>query len=142
MLNKKLFETKKDAEIARLKMSIEKFKEYDEARKKYYADKLQRLGELESWYDEIKDSKNDVTQLRLKVTEQQEEIKKLRKFIQIYKIRTNYNNEELNEEITIENLKRENKNLRERSKVMKNTLNNLILKLNKLEGHESLDRLS
>lgn len=139
MLNKKLFETKKEAEIARLKMSIEKFKEYDEARKKYYADKLQRLGELESWYDEIKDSKNDVTQLRLKVTEQQEEIKKLRKFIQIYKIRTNYNNEELNEEITIENLKRENKNLRERSKVMKNTLNNLILKLNKLEGHESLD---
>lgn len=139
MLNRKLFNSKRDAEIARLKMAIAKFKEYDQERKQYYAEKMQRLGELESWYNEIKDSKNDVTQLRLKVAEQQEEIKKLRKFIQIYRINTNYSNEELNEGITIENLKRENKNLRDRSKAMKETLNNLILKVNKLEGHESLD---
>lgn len=51
MLNEKLFDDPKDAEIARLKMTIEKFKEYDKERKKYYADKMQRLGELLKYKD-------------------------------------------------------------------------------------------
>ena len=48
MLNEQLFDDKKDIEIAQLKKVIEDFKEYDEKRKRYYAEKMRRLGELES----------------------------------------------------------------------------------------------
>lgn len=139
MLNRKLFNSKRDAEIARLKMAIAKFKEYDQERKQYYADKMQRLGELESWYEEMKSNGDELNQLKIKVAEQKEEIKRMRRSIELYKVRTDMDEDELRESITIENLKRENKNLRDRSKAMKETLNNLILKLSKLERHESLD---
>lgn len=139
MLNRKLFNSKRDAEIARLKMAIAKFKEYDQERKQYYAEKMQRLGELESWYEEMKSNGDELNQLKIKINEQKNEIKKLKKFIELYKVRTDMDEDELRESITIENLKRENKNLRDRSKAMKETLNNLILKVNKLERHESLD---
>lgn len=142
MRNKYLFDNPKDIKIAKLQLMITKFKKYDQKRKQYYADKLQRLGELESWYDEIKSEVGEPEQLKIKVAEQKEEIKKLKKFIELSKIRTDLNEDELNESITIENLKRQNKNLRERSKVMKKTLENLILKLSKLEGHEHIQEES
>ena len=55
MINEILFDNPKDAQIAKLKMEIEAFKKYDAERKEYYAKSLQRLGELEVWYDEIND---------------------------------------------------------------------------------------
>lgn len=82
MLNEELFEDKKDAEIARLRMAIEKFKEYDEERKKYYAKSLQRLGELESLVQEFED-KQDVNirlaryKMRLSYLEQLVRAKKI-----------------------------------------------------------------
>ena len=57
MLNEHLFDDKKDIEIARLKKVIEDFKEYDEKRKRYYAEKMRRLGELESLF--LKSEKGD-----------------------------------------------------------------------------------
>ena len=56
MLNEHLFDDKKDIEIARLKKVIEDFKEYDEKRKRYYAEKMRRLGELESLLCEINEA--------------------------------------------------------------------------------------
>ena len=56
MLNEQLFDDKKDIEIAQLKKVIEDFKEYDEKRKRYYAEKMRRLGELESLLCEINEA--------------------------------------------------------------------------------------
>ena len=46
----------KDTEIAILKQKIENFKEYDKQRKAYYAGLAQRVGELESYVQELEDT--------------------------------------------------------------------------------------
>ena len=59
MLNEDLFLDQKDREIARLKAIIEQFKRYDKERKEYYSSKLIRLGQLESYVQEINNSIED-----------------------------------------------------------------------------------
>lgn len=65
MMNKNLIGDQKDVEIARLKMIIEKFKKYDKDRTEFYAKKMQRLGELESYVIELEE-KSEQESLRLK----------------------------------------------------------------------------
>ena len=110
MLNKELFEDPKDAEIARLKMTIEKFKEYDKERKKYYADKMQRLGELEAYALEI-DTETEIGQLKETIFKLRTELKHYAKLVQVNKIEQDKTDEELSEIINIEQLKRRNKYL-------------------------------
>lgn len=61
MLNEDLFEPKDlkiaklEMKIARLEKTIESFKRYDEERKLYYQDVVHRLGELESYVQELED---------------------------------------------------------------------------------------
>lgn len=55
MINKDLYFDPKDYEIACLRQTIEKFKAYDRKRKEFYADKMVRLGELESYVEELEE---------------------------------------------------------------------------------------
>lgn len=104
MLNKELLGSQKDVEIARLKMTIEKFKEYDRKRTEYYAGKMQRLGELEAFIAELEDG-NAESSMRAKIVRQADELRKLRKYIQVYGIETSRTEEELTEIISKDGLK-------------------------------------
>lgn len=112
MINKKLFDDPKDAKIARLKMTIEKFKEYDRERKKYYADNMQRLGELESYVQEL-DMETEIGKLKQTISTLQGQIRKLSKVIEARHIEDNRTEEELSEVITISKLRKNNRHLKE-----------------------------
>ena len=108
MLNKKLFDDPKDAEIARLKMTIEKFKEYDKKRKEYYAGKMQRLGELESYVQEI-DTETEVGKLKETITKLRKEVSRLTKVVQVHHIEETRTDDELSEVISLDALRQRNK---------------------------------
>lgn len=112
MLNKKLFEDPKDAEIARLKMAIEKFKEYDKKRKEYYADKMQRLGELESYMQEL-DTETEIGKLKDTIMGLRKEVSRLSKEIQVRRIEETRTDEELSEVLSRDALRQRNKKLTE-----------------------------
>lgn len=122
MLNENLI-GKKDAEIARLKIAIEKFKEYDNNRKEYYKAKLQKLGELEALLDEIDSSKD---KLKQKIITQRKEIKHLSDIIRVSKLEENRTPEELAEIVTFDSIKAENKKLRAENKKLKEDISRLI----------------
>lgn len=110
MLNKDLFDDPKDAEIARLKMTIEKFKEYDKERKKYYADKMRRLGELESYVQEI-DTETEVGKLKSQIIDLKRQLGALSLKVQVYRIEDNRTPEELSDIISRDYLRQKNKQL-------------------------------
>lgn len=112
MLNKKLFDDPKDAEIARLKMTIEKFKEYDKERKKYYADKMQRLGELESYVQEL-DTETEIGKLKDTIIRLRKEVSRLTKVVQVNQIEEKRTDDELSYTISCEALRQRNKALTE-----------------------------
>lgn len=112
MLNKKLFEDPKDAEIARLKMAIEKFKEYDKKRKEYYSGKMQRLGELESYVQEI-DTETEIGKLKDTIMGLRKEVSRLSKEIQVRRIEETRTDEELSEVLSRDALRQRNKKLTE-----------------------------
>ena len=110
MLNKKLFDDPKDAEIARLKMTIEKFKEYDKERKKYYADKMQRLGELESYVQEL-DTETEIGKLKSQIIDLKKQLGALSLKMQVYRIEEKRTSEELSDIISRDSLRQKNKQL-------------------------------
>ena len=112
MLNKELFEDPKDAEIARLKMTIEKFKEYDKERKKYYADKMQRLGELESYVQEI-DTETEIGKLKDTIMKLRKEASRLSKEINVRRIEETRTDEELSDVLSRDALRQRNRKLTE-----------------------------
>lgn len=112
MLNKKLFDNPKDAEIARLKMCIERFKKYDQERKKYYADKMQRLGELESYVQEL-DTETEIGKLKDTIMRLRKEVSRLSKEIQVRRIEETRTDEELSEVLSRDALRQRNKKLTE-----------------------------
>ena len=113
MMNEHLFDDEKDKEIARLKMLIERYKEYDKERKKYYSKKMQRLGELESLLEEKQDT---CSPLESQVLKLKQEIKRLNDIICVRGIEDNRPQEELTEIIRADEYRRQNKALRERIK--------------------------
>ena len=112
MLNKKLFDDPKDVEIARLKMTIEKFKEYDKERKKYYADKMQRLGELESYVQEI-DTETEIGKLKEEIMRLRKEVSRLSKEINVRRIEETRTDEELSDVLSRDALRQRNRKLTE-----------------------------
>ena len=110
MLNKKLFDDPKDAEIARLKMTIEKFKEYDKKRKEYYAGKMQRLGELESYVQEI-DTETEIGKLKSQIIDLKKKLGALSLKVQVYRIEEKRTPEELSDIISRDSLRQKNKQL-------------------------------
>lgn len=112
MINKKLFDDPKDAEIARLKMTIEKFKEYDKKRKEYYAGKMQRLGELESYVEEL-DTETEIGKLKDTIMMLRKEVSRLTKVVQVNQIEEKRTDDELSYTISCEALRQRNKFLTE-----------------------------
>lgn len=110
MLNKKLFDDPKDAEIARLKMAIEKFKEYDKERKEYYAKKMQRLGELESYVQEL-DTETEIGKLKSQIIDLKKQLGALSLKMQVYRIEEKRTPEELSDIISRDSLRQKNKQL-------------------------------
>ena len=70
-------------EIGQLKYTIQRFKEYDEKRKKYYADAMVRLGALEMFVKELDDAHGN--SLGSRITDLMVENKRLRKIIEVNK---------------------------------------------------------
>lgn len=132
-MNKSLFKDACDYEIAKLKFAIERFKKYDEERKSFYKDKLQRLGELESYIIEL-ESGLMVNELKSKIENQKKEIQSLNKIIKAHNIECSKSEEDIDNIIRIDSMKRQNKELRKQIKSLKTSLNNVILKLNKKKG--------
>ena len=134
MLNEKLFDDPKDAEIARLKMTIEKFKEYDKERKKYYADKMQRLGELESYVQEI-DTETEIGKLKSQIIDLKKQLGALSLKMQVYRIEEKRTPEELSDIISRDCLRQKNKQLnaevfklrKEKSEWIKQQINKQII---------------
>ena len=112
MMNKELFEDQKDAEIARLKMCIEKFKEYDKERKKYYADKMRRLGELETYVQEI-DTETEIGKLKEEIMRLRKEVSRLSKEINVRRIEETRTDEELSDVLSRDALRQRNRKLTE-----------------------------
>lgn len=128
MLNKELLGSQKDVEIARLKMTIEKFKEYDRKRTEYYAGKMQRLGELEAFIAELEDG-NAESSMRAKIVRQADELRKLRKHIQVHGIETSRTEEDLTEIISKDELKMQVRKWRREAKRLKKENTELIVRL-------------
>lgn len=85
MINKDLIGDRKDVEIARLKMIIEKFKKYDKERTEFYSNKMQRLGELESYVVELEE-KSETGKLEAKIKDLRSQLSTLNKVRQSYTI--------------------------------------------------------
>lgn len=130
MLNEHLFDDKKDIEIARLKKVIEDFKKYDEKRKRYYAEKMRRLGELESLLCEINEAE-DEKDLRKVILNQKKAITDLSRIISVRRIEENRTSEELGEIISSNQLRKNNKALKKRIKELQATVEELIAKMGK-----------
>lgn len=133
MLNKDLFDSAKDAEIAKLKQTIERFKAYDKQRQEYYSSSIQRLGELESYISELEDSKRS-DNLEAVISQQRATIRHLNKLIQVYKIERDRDIQALDGEIALDNIKRENESLRSQLKSLRKTNKELVRRIMKLES--------
>lgn len=133
------FNDKKDFIIALLKRKINKFKEYDSERKKHYAGLEQKVGELESYIDELENGlgidslNNKIQSLEKKVEKQNLIIKELQTKVVISLFDGTKSFKEL--ESIADNLKTFNsmrltiKSLRKQLKDNKSTISDLIYKL-------------
>lgn len=132
-MNRDLIEDEKDREIVRLKFIIEKFKKYDEERKEYYSKKLERLGVLESYVEELEDT-SEIGKLKSIIVRQKDELRKLNAVIIAKKIDILKTEEELDNvdiSMKISRLKEENKKLREEIKNLRKTIGKLVYECNK-----------
>lgn len=135
MLNEDLLDPK-DLEIARLQHTVEKFKKYDEQRRRYYSSILLKLGELESYVQELEEENRNETIIKLKekVKNQKEEIVHLNKVITINKYHLFDDNCALTaaaNTIEMEALKKKNRALSKRNRDLQETISELVYKLNR-----------
>ena len=135
MMNKNLIGDRKDVEIARLKMMIEKFKKYDKDRTEFYAKKMQRLGELESYVIELEE-KSETGKLEAKIKDLRNQLSTLNKVIQYNKMIVP-EKEQMDLCLNYNNLKNRNRNLSDENKKLKDTISQLVTRLNKLENGKS-----
>lgn len=129
MLNKDLINPK-DIEIARLKLVIESFKKYDTERKKYYASSLQRLGELESYVEEL-EANSVIPKLKKKIDEQGKNLAYLNRVITVNKYHLFNDDYGLQCAVTVNELKERNKALSREVTNLRKTVEDLIYQLNK-----------
>ena len=133
------FYDKKDFIIAVLKRKINSFKEYDAKRKKHYAGLEQKIGELESYIDELENGlsidslNNKIQSLETKIEKQNLIIKELQAKVNISLFDDTKSFEELesiaNNLKTFNSMKLAVKDLRKRLKDNRNTISDLIYKL-------------
>lgn len=118
------------SKIGSLEKTINKFKKYDEERKQYYKDLAIRVGELESELSEYQDKEDPTSKLQRKVSEQRKKIKQLEALFSIK------DKEELKDidlvlaKSQIIKLKNQVNTLTKQNKNLKDTVSDLIYKLN------------
>lgn len=146
MLNEDLIDPK-DIEIAKLRKVIKEFQEYDIERKNYYSEALQRLGELQSYVEELEDTNkraNKIKELKQRIKNRDKEIEKLKSVIihNEYELPTDnntwirYSIEKTNYELREQN-KALNKNNAKLARTNKELVNRICELINKLEKYES-----
>ncbi len=133
------FYDKKDFIIAVLRRKINSFKEYDAKRKKHYAGLEQKIGELESYIDELENGlsieflNNKIQSLENKIKKQNLIIKELQAKVNISLFDDTKSFEELesiaNNLKNFNSIKLTNKGLRKQLKDNKNTISDLVYKL-------------
>ena len=133
------FYDKKDFIIVVLKRKINSFKEYDAKRKKHYAGLEQKIGELESYIDELENGlsinslNNKMQSLEAKIKKQNLIIKELQAKVNISLFDDTKSFKELesiaNNLKTFNSMKLAVKDLRKRLKDNRNTISDLIYKL-------------
>lgn len=136
MINKDLLNPK-DVEIAKLKLVIENFKKYDAKRKKYYASSLQRLGELESYVEEL-ETNSVIPKLKKKVEAQGKQLAYLNNVITVNKYHLFNDDYTLQCTVTVNELKERNKVLSKEVTNLRNTIKDLIYKLNQAQKTNEL----
>lgn len=131
MINKSLIGDEKDQEIARLKMVIEKFKAYDRKRKEYYSSKMIKLGQLESYIQEIDSCEKD------RIISLKKENQRLRLLVEANNVKIDgLSDEEIDIaklKTIINNIKKQNTELRKVVKRQKDSIDKLsgdVYKLN------------
>lgn len=129
MLNKDIIDPK-DIEIARLKLAINNFKKYDTERKQYYSNALQRLGELESYVQELENN-SVIPDLKAKIEKQRKELAYLNRVINANKYHLFNDNYELVCAVTVNEALEKNKSLSKEVKNLRQTIKDLICQLNK-----------
>lgn len=132
MLNENLFD-KKDKEIFRLRLIIDKFKKYDKERKEYYSNSLRRLGELESMFSEIGDDIDKGT-LANKILNQREALSKLNSIVKGSRLLEKYDESEIMNFGSIGKLKERVDKLESLVKSLRKSNKDLINKLNKYKS--------
>ena len=132
MLNEDLFD-KKDKEIFRLRLIIDKFKKYDKERKEYYSNSLRRLGELESMFSEIGDD-IDKSTLANKILNQREALSRLSSIVKGSKILERYDESEIINFGSVGELKERVNKLESLVKSLRKSNKDLINKLNKCKS--------
>lgn len=134
---------KKDFIISLLKRKIDNFKEYDAKRKKHYAGLEQKIGELESYIDELENGlgidslNNKIQSLENKIEKQNLIIKELQAKVNISLFDDTKSFKEL-ESIadnlkTFSSMKLTIKGLRKQLKDNKSTISDLIYKLTQVK---------
>lgn len=133
------FSDKKDFIIALLRRKIDNFKEYDAKRKKHYAGLEQKIGELESYVDELENGlgvdslNNKIQSLENKIEKQNLIIKELQAKVNISLFDGTKSFKELesisNNLKTFSSMKLTIKGLMKQRKDNRNTISDLVYKL-------------
>ena len=118
------------SKIGSLEKTINKFKKYDEERKQYYKDLAIRVGELESKLSEYQDKEDPTGKLQRKVSEQRKRIKQLEALFSIKDKEEVKDIDLVLAKSQIIKLKKQVNTLTKHNKNLKDTVYDLIYKLN------------
>ena len=112
--------------IQSLEHKVDNFKKYDANRKVYYSKAMQRLGELESWVDEV----DPEFKLRGKIQSQKQTITNLSALIKASKLEIPENFNLVKAEVKILELQKQVETLTKQNTNLKATVSELVYKLN------------
>ena len=116
----------KEIIIGKLKSKIEAFKKYDKERQAYYKDALTRLGQLESYFDEVDTDGS----LRKKIEQQRTELSRLLTLLKYSKIEDIPNVDLQKAIIEIDSLRAQLTKANAKIVRQQKSINDLICKLN------------
>lgn len=112
--------------IQSLEHKINNFKEYDAQRKVYYSKSMQRLGELESWIDEV----DPEFKLRGKIQSQKQAITNLNALIKASKLEVPEDFDLAKAKVKILELQKQVETLTKQNTNLKASVSELVYKLN------------
>lgn len=125
--------------IEKLEKKIREFQKYDEERKKYYKNSIERLGELESFVEELKENDGaykTINKLKEKIERQRRSLNSLEAKIRILKASSDMENiknmdeDEILNLVSLEDAKKQIKLLKKETKRQKEIISGLVYKIN------------